>query len=143
MIETYTKEQIEEAKLYFQGKGCYGDGGFTEEKTVKYSSILLAALEAAEKERDSIRDHLSVNLQRLEAARDYIDELGKERNELQARVDKAYDEAVASIPDGGASCHVCMAAIRKECADIAMRFFYTPEDSEMGKGLRAAIEGTD
>lgn len=52
MIETYTKEQIEEAKLYFQGKGCYGDGGFTEEKTVKYSSILLAALEAAEKEKD-------------------------------------------------------------------------------------------
>lgn len=29
----------------------------------------------------------------------------------------AYKAAMASIPDGGASCKLCIAAIRKECAD--------------------------
>lgn len=53
----YTKEQVLEAKLYFQGKGCYEDGGFTEAKTVKYSSILLAALYTTERERDEEERH--------------------------------------------------------------------------------------
>jgi hypothetical protein len=51
----YTKEQIEEAKLYFQGKGCYGDGGFTEEKTVKYSSISWPPLKPQRKRRTNGR----------------------------------------------------------------------------------------
>ena len=73
----------------------------------------------------------------------------QERDELQARADKAYDEAVASIPDGGASCHICMAAIRKECADRAVDYVFFsgdnhPENLDVPEissiGLRAAIE---
>ena len=65
----------------------------------------------------------------------------------EAKEAEAYKAAMATIPDGGASCKMCMSNIKKECADKAVEWL--AEASYHGypvlgtdcDSLRAAIEG--
>ncbi|MFZ2635563.1 MAG: hypothetical protein WAX33_04405 [Rectinemataceae bacterium] len=111
----YTPEQIEEAKKWFSSFMGRKQHGLHEE----YGFRLLAALEAAEKERD---EHERKGKELCILAGN----LGMERNELKARAEKA--EACVKELD------------RKICADRACEYAKSRMNSVELEQLRDFIE---